>query len=264
MQTRDGVIRMIKNCIIYKYSDKFKDIWDVDKKRFRQSTLEKCLQKAEGFTKRTIESFNELSKNEKLSLAKDKKSHYVANLSCEFRAQKFMAAGEIIPPFIPVNFNIWLRKKSSWVISFDAGRKLSGVGIALLSYATTGNPSSIEHIKSEKEDFLKLKNWLLSPSHSIPGQIKRITLHDTEHDSIRFKQIVLNAPQLDRSKLFNRLTDSASAILNLSFITPPIKSTSRSLNCKINHWGGITIYTPNLLDSELSELITVLEGLYGT
>lgn len=33
------------------------------------------------------------------------------------------------------------------MVTFDAGRKLSGVGITLLSYATTGDPSSIEHIK---------------------------------------------------------------------------------------------------------------------
>jgi hypothetical protein len=254
---------MIKNCIIYKYSDEFKDGWDVDKRRFSQSTLGKCLQKAEGFTRRTIESFKELSKNEKLSLEKNTKSHYVANLSCEFRAQKFIAAGEIIPPFIPVNFDIWLRKKSSWVISFDAGRKLSGVAIALLSYATTGNPSSIKHIKLEKGDFLQLKNQLLSEDHEISGQIKRITMHNTKYDSVKFKQIVLSAPQLEESKLFNRLTDSALGISNLSFTTPPIKSTSRSLNCKINRWGGIAIYTPNLLDSEISELITILEGLYA-
>ena len=262
MQIQDGVVRMIKNCIIYKYSEKFRNVWYVDKKRFRQSTLVKCLQQAERFAKKRIQSFNELSKNEKLSLAKDTKSHYVANLSCEFRAQTFIAAGQIIPPFIPVNFNIWLRKKSSWVISFDAGRKLSGVAVALLSYATTDNPSCIEHIKSEKEDFLQLKNWLLSKDHEIPGQINRITIHNIKYDSVRFKQIVLNAPQLEKSKLFKRLTDSALGISDLSFTTPPIKSTSRSLNCKINRWGGITIYTPDLLDSELSELIAILEGLY--
>jgi len=249
---------MIKNCIIYKYSDEFKNIWDVDKKKFHQSTLGKCLHKAEGFTKRRIEAFIELSKNEKLSLEKNTKSHYVANLSCEFRAQRFIAAGEIIPPFIPVNFNIWLRKKSSCVISFDAGRKLSGVGTTLLSYATTGDPSSIEHIRLEKDAFLRLKDWILSDEG---GQIKRITMHNVEKDEMKFKQIVLSSNQLESSSLFNDLLDKASAIANLSFTTPLLETTSRPLSCRVNYWGGLTIYTPNLLDSELSEFIEILEKL---
>lgn len=254
---------MIKNCIIYKYTDEIKENWKVDKRKFGQSTLEKCLLTAEGFTKKRIKALAGLAKNEKLSLGEETKKHYIANLSSEFRAQKFMAAGNLVPPFIPVNFEIWLRKKSSWVISFNAGRKLSGVAMALLSYATTGNPSSIEHIKMEKEDFLKLKDWLLSENHDVPGQIKRITMYNIEYDSVRFKQIVLNSPQLSTSKLFNQLMDSALAISNLSFITPPLQSTSRPLSCKITHWGGITIYTPDLLDSELSELIAIFEELYA-
>lgn len=262
MQIRCGVIRMIKNCIIYEYSDEFKNIWDVDERRFAQSTLEQCLQRAEGFAKKRIESFNELSKNAKLSLEEETKNHHIANLSCEFRAQKFIAAGDIIPPFLPVNFKIWLRKESSWVISFDAGRKLSGVALTLLSYATTDIPSSIEPIRLEKENFLQLKNWLLSEDHDIPGQIKRITVHDVDYNLVKFKQIVLNAPRLEQSKLFSQLAESALAISNLSFTTPPLKSTSRPLTCKITRWGGITIYTPHLLDSELSELIEIFERLY--
>lgn len=262
MQIKVGVIRMIKNCIIYKYSDEFENSWNVNKDELPKCSLKKCLPKAQGFTKKRIEALTELAKNEKLSLEEETRDNYISTLSTEFRAQRFIAAGDIIPPFVLVNFKIWLRKKTSWVISFDAGRKLSGVGIALLSYATTGNPSSIENIKLEKREFLKFKDWLLSDDHSVPGQIKRITMHDIEHDSIKFKQIVLNSPRLEMSELFNRLLDSASAIANLSFITPPLKSTSRQLSCRINHWGGVTIYTPDLLDSELSELIEIFERLY--
>lgn len=262
MQIKVGVKKMIKNCIIYKYTDEFKNTWNVDKKRFGQSNLEKCLLKAEGSTKKRIKALAELAKNEKLSLDEETKNYYVVNLSSEFRAQKFMASGNIVPPFIQVKFNTWLRKKSSWVISFDAGRKLSGVAMALLSYGTTGNPSSIEHIKMEKQEFLKLKDWLLSEEQAVPGQIKRVTMYNTEYDSVKFKQITLNSPQLEMSKLFNRLLDSALAISNLSFTTPLLESTSRPLSCKVTHWGGITIYTPHLLDSEISELIGIFERLY--
>jgi hypothetical protein len=252
---------MIKNFIIYKFSEEFSRAWRVETNLLSQSTLKKCLQNAQGFSKKKMEAFTALVKREKLALEEETLDHYIANFSCEFRTPKLIAAG-VSPPFVPVNFKIWLRKKSSWVIPFDAGRKLSGAAVALLSYATTRNPSSIEHIKLEKEDFLSLKNWVLAESYTTPGQIKRITMHDIMENSVKFKQVVLNSPQLEISKLFNRLLNSAQAIANLSFTTPPLKSTSRSLSCRINHWGCVTIYTPDLLDSELSELISIFEMLY--
>lgn len=253
---------MIKNCIIYKYSDEFKNTWEMDANKFPKSSLRKCLQEAQGFNRKRIKALVELAKNEKLSLREETRKHYRATFSCEFRVPKLIAAG-VSPPFVPVNFEIWLRKNSSWVIPFDAGRKLSGAAVALLSYATTGNVSSIETTRLEREDFLKLKDWLLADSHAIPGQIKRITMHDIMENSVKFRQIVLNSPRLEISQLFTRLLDSASAIANLSFATPPLKSSSRPLSCRINYWGCVTIYTPNLLDSELSELIEVFEMLYA-
>lgn len=251
---------MIKNCIIFQYSNKIKNAWNVDKDRFAQSTLEDCLEKAQGFAKRRVKALMELTKNEKISLEEETKNHYIATFSCDFRTPKLIAASEA-PPFVPVNFRIWLRKKSSLVVPFDAGRKLSGAAAALLSYATTGNPSSIDFMKLEKEDFLDLKDWILADSHSVPGQIKGITMHGVEENSVKFKKIILNSSQLEKSPLFNQLLDYASAIANMSFVTPPLESTNRPLSCRINYWGGLAIYTSHLLDSELSELIGILEKL---
>lgn len=251
---------MIKNCIIYKFSDEPKDAWKIDKSRFFDSNLENCLQEASGFARKRIEAFMSLVQNERISLEEETKTHYVVTSSCEFRTHKLIAAGNS-PPFVPVSFRIWLRKESQFAISFDAGRKLSGAAMALLSYSTTGTPSSIEHIKLTKEDFLKLKDWVLADSHPLSGGIRGVALHDIEEDAIKFKQIVLNSPQLESSPLFNRLLDSASAIANLSFTTPPLNSTNRSLSCRINYWGGLTIYTPNLLDSEIEELIGIFEKI---
>ena len=253
---------MIKNFIIYKFSEEFEKVWKVETDTFSRSTLKKCLQDAQGFSRKKLKAFIELAKNEKISLEEETKNHYITNFTCEFRTPKLIAAG-ISPPFVPVDFRIWLRKRTSWVISFDAGRKLSGAAVALLSYATTGIPSSIEHIRLEKEDFLSLKDWLLTEGHAASGQIRRITMHDIVENSVKFKQIVLNSPQLEVSKLFNRLLSSAQAVANLSFVTPPLKSSSRSLSCRINRWGCVTVYTPELLDSELSELISIFEMLYA-
>jgi len=249
---------MIKNCIIYRYSDEFVNAGKVDRNSFSDANLQKCLETASGFTRRRVEALMNFVRNEKLSLEEETRSHYVITYSCEFRVPKLIAAGGT-RPFVPVSFKIWLRKHGPFVISFDAGRKLSGGAIALLSHITTGNPSSIEHIKLEKENFLKLKDWILTDSHVARGEIKHISMRDVEGDTIKFKQIVLNAPQLQDSPLFNQFLDSTSAISSLSFATPPLNSTSRSLSCRINYWGSLTLYSPDLLDSEIAELIGVLE-----
>lgn len=253
---------MIKNCIIYKYSDEFKNRRVIAQQSFPGSTLERCLQEVQGSRRNRIQAFTELAKNERLSLDGESKEHYVATCTCEFRSRRFVAATDAPPPFVPVSFTIWLRKETPWIISFDAGRRLSGAAIALISYATTGSPMSIEHFKLEKQDFLRLKEWLLGEDNPTPGEIKRITMRDIEENSVRFKQIVLNSARLETSQLFNRLLDFSSAVSDLTFATPSMKSTSRSLTCKITYWGSLTIYTPELLDSELSELIGNLENLF--
>lgn len=249
---------MIKNCIIFRYSDESTDVQKLDRNSLSDTDLKKCLATASGFAKRRIDGFLKLVRNEALSLEEETKSHYVMNYSCEFRAPKLMAAGGP-PPFVPVNFKVWLRKNSPFVISFDAGRKMSGGAMALLSYNTTGNPSSIEHVKLEKENFLRLKEWILPGSYATKGEIKHISMRDVEGDKVKFKQVVLSAPQLQDSPLFNQFLRSASAIASLSFATPPLNSTSRALSCRLNYWGSLTIYSPDLLDSEIAELIQALE-----
>lgn len=249
---------MIKNSIIYKYSEEFENKWAINKDKILKSKLSDCLEKAKGFSKPKLNALIKLAQEEKLLLSDETNEHYILITSCNFRARKLLA-GEITP-FVPVKFNIWLRKKSSSVVTFDSGRKLSGVGIALLAYATTANPAAIEHLRLEKHDFLNLKDWLLPPEHT--GEINRVTMHNIEYGGSKFKQIVLSANQLEDSYLFNELLDPALAIANISFKTPPLNSSGRSLSCRINHWGGLTIYTPNLLNSEISELIGVFEKLF--
>jgi len=241
---------MIKNCIIYRYSEKFKDKWEIDKNKIEQSNLKDCLEKAKGLPKPKIKALTEIARNEKILLEEERDELYVFGVSCEFRVPKLLAAGA--SPFVPVNYKIWLRKENSTVVTFDAGRRLSGVGITLLAYATTGDPFSIEHLKLDKSDFIKLKNWLLAND----GHIRRITLQKIEHKDMKFKQIVLN------SDLFLQLLNSSQVITNMSFLTSPLNASNRPLCCRINYWGGLTIYTPNLLDSEISELLKIFETLF--
>ena len=257
MPNLNGVRRMIKNCIIYRYRDEFTNKWKVDKSLIAKSNLVECMKSSQGFTKKRIKALTELAKNETISLEEDVQKSHELTVSCEFKMPQLLASG--VSPFVPVNFKIWLRKESSAVITFDTGRKLARIGISLLSYATTGDPASIEHIRLEKNDFLKLKDWLLADKE---GQIKRITMQNIEYKESKFKQIVLSANQLEDSYLFNNLLDPALAVANMSFTTPPLESSGRFLSCRITHWGGLTIYTPGLLDSEISELIEIFEKIF--
>lgn len=213
---------------------------------------------SKGFTRRRIRALTSFARNERLSLSGDSPTHFILSTSCRFRTRKLLAAG--VSPFVSVNFGIWLRKKSGFVVAFDAGRRLSGVGVSLLSHATTGIPSSIQNVKFDKDDFLQLKDWILLGEL---GQIKRITMHDIKKDDTQFKQIVLSSNRLQDSSLFNDLLDMTSAIANLTFNTPRLESSGRSLSCRLNYWGGLTIYSPSLLESELSELIGSLEKTIG-
>jgi hypothetical protein len=151
---------------------------------------------------------------------------------------------------------MWLRKDSSLVISFDAGRKLSSIGVTLLSYATTGDAKAISSAKIDMDAFQRLKKWTLS---SAEGHIKRIALSDVVSGKTRYKQVMLSSNQLESSALFDNLMESSSRVLSMSFTTPKLESTERSLNCRLTHWGGLTIFTPEILDSEMSELIEVME-----
>lgn len=250
-------MKMIKNCIIYRYTEKFKNKWKINNDKIEKSKLKDCFEKAVGFPKPKMKALTEIARNEKISLQEERKDYYVFDVSCEFRVPKLLAAGS--SPFVPVNYKIWLRKESSTIVAFDAGRKLAGVGIALLAYATTRDLSSIEYLKLNKTDFIRLKDWLLS---NVPqGQIRRITLQNVEYQGMKYKQIVLSTNQLEISDLFSELLKSTQVITNMSFVTPPLSASNRPLSCRINYWGGLTIYTPNLLDSEIVEFIKIFEKL---
>ncbi len=103
---------MIKNCIIFTYSDKYKNLWIVETDKIAEGALNGCWQQVEGFAKKRIEVLTKLVKNEKLSLEEERGDYYIFTFSGEFQARKFIATGSLPLPFIPVSFKIWLSKNS--------------------------------------------------------------------------------------------------------------------------------------------------------
>ncbi|MHC4758558.1 MAG: hypothetical protein ACYTE8_07860 [Planctomycetota bacterium] len=254
---------MSKNCIVYRYGDAFAKKWKMSKSKIGQSSLKFCIDAARSLRKKEqLRKFIRDSENEKLSYKRDRRSHHVVDFSCEFRGPKYVAAGGYVPDLIPVKFDMWIRKRSSWVVIFDANRKLSNLATTLLSYGTTGDCSAIEKIRWEKKDFYKLKDWLLSKSHETQGHIERINLRMTKSsdESFSFKQVVLKAGLLEKSKQFKALTDSALEISDMSFTSPALESGTQ-ISCKIGRLGGIRTFGHGS-DSDFLELVSMLEKLY--
>jgi hypothetical protein len=242
---------------IYKYSEKFKNTWKIDKEALIGNNFEKCLRNAEKNAKKKIEKLRTYVRNERLSLEEESSEHYLLTFSADFRPHEHVSTG-ITPSYEPVNFKIWLDRKSSIVISVGANRIQSKVGVALLSCATAGNPLSIESLRLEKENFLKLKDWVLS---TIKEQIKGITIYDVEYEGQKFEQISLRSNQLG-DLLSGNLLNSASSVKNLSFTVALKYTTTYTLNCRITPTGELRIYSPKKLqDIGLSKIIEVIKEI---
>jgi hypothetical protein len=247
---------MIKNLIIYRFAESKRITSEFDKEEIKSSTLADCLENAKGRKKPQLKALMQLAKDEQLSLIEKSKEQNVLSLSCQFRVPKLQATGD--RPFVQANYGIWVRKNSPLVVSFDAGRKLSNVGISLLSYSMTSDPGVIENVRFDKDFFLRLKNWATADS---AGSVKGISFNKIDFKGFKFKKIVLNANDLENSKLFNDLFDSAEGVADMSLTSAYLDSAGRQLRFKLNYWGSLTLYTPDPLKSEISELIGAIEKI---
>jgi len=245
---------MIRNCVIFRYEESWMNNLIIDPSKIDHASLKNCLAVAEGRKKKRIESLASMARKENLKLTGTTRKHQVLVAECEYRAPKLTAAGA--PVFVPVSHKMWLGRSSGLVISFDAGRKLSSIGVTLLSFATTGTVSAISTEKLDKDAFMRVRDWALAKSD---GHMKRVTLADVVSGRTRFKQVVLSAGQLESSELFKDMMESSTRILNMTFTTPKLSASSRSLNCRLTNWGGLTVYSQDVLDSEMAELIDTLD-----
>jgi len=253
---------MIKNCIIYRIAEKYKSKLQVDKRALSAVTLKRCLEEAKGLIKPRLRALVQIAHEEKIELTDETDEYYQFQVYCEFRSRRLLATS--VTPFVPVSFRIWLRKKTPIVVVFNAGRKLASVGITLLAYATTGNPAAIESLKLDKSAFLRLISWL--KENAPDSQIKRITIKKIHYRGVLLRELTLNAEHLEETQLFSEIIGSIrqeieSVITSLSFLTPPLEVSRRRLSCRLNYWGCLTIYTADVSDLELLELIKTLEHI---
>jgi hypothetical protein len=239
---------MMKNLVLYRIQSETKTNVDADK--IQSVRLRDCLQSDNQLSKPRIEALLGISKNEKMFSFEECEQYYSVHLSCEFKAPKLLAANGA--PYVPVNYPIWISKKDQWCLTQDAGRKLSSVGITLVSYSITSDPLAIAPLLLSKTGFQSIIENVARPDDG--GQIRRISVENAVVDETEFKQITLGSSQLQDSSLFKEILRSAAWISTMTFVTPPLTSSDREIVCRLNDWGGVTLYTPNMLESEILEV----------
>lgn len=249
---------MLKNIIIYRFAPDKRDKWIIDDEKIKDSNFVSCLENDTGYNKNRIEDLITNTEDESISLDSQRNVNSRFTVSCMFKSRSMVASGEA--PFISVIYEMVLRNNTSFVLCFDCGKKLSKVGVTLLANATTNDPGAIEHIFIDKQKFYAIKDWVLNSS--LPGQVKKVTLRNVEHNYKNYKQIVLSSENLQDSDLFNNMFSSALEISNMSFETPVLRTTGRPITCRVNYWGGLTIYSGGLLDVEVFELMRAIENIF--
>jgi hypothetical protein len=209
--------------------------------------------------RRHLEGLAAYCRKERLSQEEGSRDFLLFKFEAEVRAPRLTASGDTEMPYVPAEFRVWVGKKVPWVLTFDAGRRLSSVATSLLGYAISQRATSIRPVKFPKKVFEGVKDWALEGSVNGKGAISRVTLEGVESGRASFRQVVLRANGLESSPVFHDFFGSANAVSNMTFFTPKLRSASRRICCKLSSWGGITLYTPQTLDSEIEELVRAID-----
>jgi len=242
---------MMKNIVLFN-GQNISDIQSlIDAESIEDVRLKDCLRSSNLSSKPKIEALLEISQNEELFDFEENDNYYSVRLACDFKAPKLLAANGA--PYVPVNYPIWIGKNEPWCITQDAGRKLSSVGIALVSYTITSDPLAYMLMRATKVAFQSVIDKVVNPDDG--GQIKRISCENVVVDGTEYKQIILGANQLQDSSLFSKVLSSSAWISSMTFVSPPLVSSDREVVCRLNDWGGLTVYSPDVLDSEVLEVV---------
>ncbi len=253
---------MIRNCITYRFEKGTARSSDLAPK-LRAISLSGLLPSASAPERRRLEDFATYSRKERITPRTGTRGFSLFEFACEARVRRLTASGEVEMPFVPARFQVWLGKKIPWVVVFDAGRKLSAVANAMLGAAAADDTTSIKPVKLPKQVFEGLKDWTQSASSGQPGSISRVTLENVSSGKANFQQVVLRAAGLETSPIFRDFFGAALNVSNMTFVTPKLRAASRSINCKISYWGGITLYTADVLDAEIEELLGALDEQFA-
>jgi hypothetical protein len=154
-----------------------------------------------------------------------------------------------------LKFELWQQKSGKLLMSFDIGRKISRVAMALLAYATLNDPFGITPLWLGKPDFLRLKDQLLK----LGANVTQLILQQPNITDAGIRQLQLRGAKLENVPDFDNMLGSSSRIRCLGFMIPATGG-SRAISFRIVEWGGGQIYVPtDLLDHEILSFLDQLE-----
>ncbi len=248
---------MIRLCQVFRIQDESNQRSSTDLPK--QVTLESCTRAASGTLRRRLEGLRGVVRKEILRSDEENSDFKAYSLSAETQAPGMMAIGDEPLPFIEVSFPIWRMKKWPLILVFDAGRKLAVTGACMTSMLWYGEPSMVQPVRLDRDDFLSMIKRVSSADVYPQGTIRRITFRNARTNGEAFKQVTLVGESLEETNLFTSLRDSSSFITELAFLAPMFQGVERRLSSRMTRLGSLTLYSPDMSDFETVRLVEFLE-----
>lgn len=254
---------MIRTCLLYEITSPSNSQQRLDANRFKSARLNEVIQNAKGATRLRAQSLADLIRQESLSPPRSGPHRLETILRCMYPAGHLVAAGPQMPPHVPVEVTIWMRRTSRWVVVFDAGRRLAWTAALLIAWATVGDPGVIQPVRIGSHRFEALETWLQDEDHPIPGHLTRAVLYGAHVGNTEYEQTLLSAPHLEVTDLYKKLRQTAKAIGYLTFVSPLFDGARRQLTCRLYRGGYLTVYGKNQTMTDVDLLLRELEGTIG-
>jgi len=198
----------------------------------------------------------ELVRGGELAFVRETNNLNVFNFSCKFQLPRPLAAKEVA--YAEIVSDLWQQKRGNLVASFNTPKKMSKVAIALLSYATMGDPFLIKSFQLSRSDFLALKEQILKRG----GDLRQLIFWDVKDqasEGAHIKQFRLSGSRLEKLPGFHDILDRSSKIQLLGFAFKPT-AECREISFRIIEWGGGQFYSPaDPLDHEILEFLNLFD-----
>jgi hypothetical protein len=178
----------------------------------------------------------------------------VFNFSCKFQLPQPKAVREAM--YGNYSCDIWQMRNGSIVASLDAPKKLSKIIFTLLSYATQGDPLLIRPLRLMRQDYISLKDYILSKN----GDLRQLILgelRDVPKETAHIRQFRLSGSHLEKLVGFDDLLMRTKKIQLFGFGFKPTQEC-RELRFRLIDWGGGQLYSPpDPLDHEILEFLNI-------
>lgn len=165
---------------------------------------------------------------------------------------------------LDIEHDVWVRTSSNMLIVLDSpSRRISNAIGQLVSLKLFNDPSLILPLRLERRHVEAIESWITAKEHEVAGNIIRVTFRRASINGSVVEEISLKKEGLDATEIYPKLKSSAHTIASITFVTPLLPEIGRRITCRIDSYGGLLIYTPNLREVDLEVLINKLEGIWG-